>query len=257
MLPDGIYKVITPNYEFLLRIVSADDLIQLQYGDATNQEGPCMELSYDLNIPAAIQLENMMYGKRCSVDGELQKGTGTVEMLRSMITICNLLMPSAKRMYFKDVSDSPCNDRRMLLAHYSLLLYGQTWYERHFKAVMKNKAYRDRLDDFRQLLKSKPKEGVFHGFRSRLIQKHATWHDLFHDLFQTHGCTALVGIQDQIFKIAGLKLYYSDWYIPLLLQKDNIPIKITKVSKNRMDGGTLFQLTGKMQFTKEDLHSVS
>lgn len=253
MLPDGAYKVKTLNYEFILRITTADNLVQVQYGDPTNQEGPCMELSYDTNMPTKIELENMMYVSRCSVDEHLQKGSGTVEMMRSMIAICKLLMPSAKRMYFKDASEFPCNDQRMFLAHYSLLLHGQTWYERHFQAVMKNKAYRERLDVFRHLLKSKPKEGIF-TVNKRLIQKHSTWQELFQDLYQSQGCAALVEIQDQIFKVARVKLYYSEWYIPVLhSQKEDFPIEIKKVCfKNGMDGGRTDR-TGKMRFTEEDL----
>lgn len=217
MLSEGPYTVKTENYEFLLKVTIIDNTVfELQYGDPSTPQGPCMELSYDLRKPKRINLESLVYDARCSTDGKLQKGGGTLEMVNSIFAICKREMPEAERIFFKDVSDFDCQGERIILANYSLLIHGYTWYERHFGAVMRDRMGRKRLDLFRErILFEKPKAGVFKGLDASLIKSCETWHSLFNDLYQSHGCSAFVNLLDQVPKIAQVRLYYSEWTIKM------------------------------------------
>jgi len=190
----GRYQVKTPNYVFLLEIDKYDTTYTIQYGDPSTPEGPCMELTYDTNHPSWIKLDNVSFSPRCADNG-LVHGSGTKEMIQTALKFCIESFPVIRRVVFNDVASFTCNETgvRILLSCYSLALYGQTWYERHFGAVAKDARLRERLDKY----------------RLRLASKHVS----YKVLRDRKGCSAFATIQKEVEHGLGAKLMYSDWYI--------------------------------------------
>jgi hypothetical protein len=45
-MKEGHYKIITNQYTFGMTISKFENIYTIRYGDATNREGPCVELTY-------------------------------------------------------------------------------------------------------------------------------------------------------------------------------------------------------------------
>ena len=169
-------------------------------------------------------MDNISYYSRCSKDKELQKGA---EMIMSALKICIDSFPGIKRVVFKDAADVECDDQKVLLSYLSLLLHGQTWYEKHFKARL---GKREKLDKFRQLLLTKPKKGIFSFYDGKI--NYQSWHEFFANY--KNNCIFFIKHLEEFGKVSQIKLFYSEWYIRA---KDvsnytiNYSIKNTKTPK--------------------------
>ena len=126
----------------------------------------------------------------------------------SILKICAEAFPDVKRVVFKDVADFHCNGKRVLLSYYSLLLYGQTWYERHFKARPVHKEDNETLDEFRKLLNDKPKKGVFSFYEPG---DYENWHRFFESYKKTNDCGFFHEYQGEFESISLTKLFYSSF----------------------------------------------
>lgn len=208
-MKDGYYTINTDNYIFDMSVVKYGNNYTIKYGDATNREGPCVELSYNRR-DNYIELLSLAYYSRCSKNKQLEPGKGTREMIMSILKICIEAFPDVKRVVLKDVADFHCQGKRVLLSYYSLLLYGQTWYERHFNARPTHKEDIGTLDRFRSLLKTKPKKGVFSFYEPDDCDN---WHMFFERYKNTKGCGFFHDFQGEFEKVAQIKLFYSSWYI--------------------------------------------
>ena len=239
-MKDGYYIVDTGNYKFDMSVVKYGNNYSIQYGDAMSREGPCVELSYNTNDDY-IELQSLAYYPRCANNRDLEKGDGTREMIMSILQICIDAFPDVKRVLLKDVSDFHCNNKRVLLSYYSLLLYGQTWYERHFSARPLHKEDGKTLDNFRKLLLTKPKRGVFSFY------EHAdctNWHEYFQNYKQAHGCEVFHEYQKEFEKVAQIKLFYSSWYIRARDVKNyNISYSIKNSKTPKQFGGGMYART--------------
>lgn len=161
-------------------------------------------------------------------------------MLSSVLKICIINFPAIKKATFHDASVIECGGR-VVLSYYSLLLHGQTWYDRYFNAVPKNKEVRNKLQAFRSLLREKPCRTKFPF--AKKVQGFLSWHDYFNHLKREKGCHAFLTIQKEIEHVAGVKLLYSEWYIRSKdIQKLNVDIVIKK--KKSHNGGCFNVMSG-------------
>ena len=224
----GSYIVTTNNYEFELNIYKYGDEYSISYGDPSNREGACVGLTYAVSDLTILKLDYLKY--------DLLKGTGTQEMLKSVLQICVGHFPKIKRVVFHDVSCFECNELQVSLTIYYLLLYGHTWYEGKFGAKFMNKTKRKKLDEFKALLNTKPKKNVF-SFYDDTIQA-ANWHEYFRKMKDMNGCEFMMSYRHEIEKVAELKFMYSSWYIPSKVVKtfnvQTIVIRLKKGGNNIM-----------------------
>jgi hypothetical protein len=233
-MKDGYYIVETANYVFDMSVVKYRNNYSIQYGDSTNREGPCVDLLYNTNDDY-IELQSLAYYSRCSSNKELEPGTGTREMIMSILKICIEAFTGVKRIVLKDVADFHCNNKRVLLSYYSLLLYGQTWYERHFKARPVHKEDNETLDEFRKPLNDKPKKGVFSFYEPG---DYENWHRFFESYKKNNGCGFFHEYQSEFENISQTKLFYSSWYIRARDIKDyDVTYSIKKSKTNKQFGG--------------------
>lgn len=220
-MKEGSYLVKTDNYKFELNIYKYDNIYSFEYGDPSNIEGACVGLTYDLSKPHILKLDHLNYYKRCSKDKDLLKGSGTQEMLQSILKICIDHFQDIKKVYFNDVSFFECNNKQILLSVYYLLLYGETWYESKFGAKIQDN--KDNLKKFKKLLKEKPQKNIFSFYDAK---EYTDWHEYF----KTMNCETMMEHKREIDKVAGIRFMYSSWYIKKsTIHEYDINIKLKKI----------------------------
>lgn len=80
-------------------------------------------------------LEGITYRATCTTDGDMEKGTGTVNMLWSAIKLLKVLFPAVKSTTLKDTSRTSCAlGTSISLLHSYLARHSATWYQVHFGA---------------------------------------------------------------------------------------------------------------------------
>jgi hypothetical protein len=211
-MKEGYYKVKTRDNVFEMSVVKYGSTYSIQFGDPRSREGPCSELSYDTRKPKDLLLENLAYYSRCAYGHDLKQGDGTRDMIYCVLKLCIDVFPEIKNVYFKDVSYFDCeeDDRmKVYLSYYDLLLYGQTWYERHFKAIAVDREDRQQIDKFRELLGSKPRKNVFPFYKG---EKFDTWHEYFLEK-KRHGCMFFCDNLPAFKHAAQIDLVYKDFKI--------------------------------------------
>jgi hypothetical protein len=170
---------------------------------------------YNSDEPEILHLDNIVFDSRCSEDHNMLTGPeGTHIMLKSALQISLRLFPFIKKVYLKDASCIENNGRSVHLSYYSLILHGQTWYERTVGAKLVKKKMNSVLDSFKSLLQTQPQVDVFPFYKSKNSSKYKSWHDYFAQMKVKHGIDAFYNIQGDVIKASKIKLFYSHWYIP-------------------------------------------
>lgn len=239
-MKEGIYLVRTQSYTFEMHVIHYGTTFTIKYGDPSSREGPCIEITYDTNRESTASLDNLAYYTRCSYDKDLEKRKGTHEMLRSVLKILAKSFPTIKRVILKDVSAFNCNGRDVWLSYYGILVDGETWYEKHFGAKPLDRHIKEPISKFKQLLSTRPKNGVF-PFVKSISQPFDTWHEYF----RTKDCTYFLQHMGEIERSSAVKLVYSSWYIPVnkILDYDINILSVKRVKRSRkiisQNGGSI------------------
>ena len=119
------------------------------FGSYTNEKGEkqtCVDI-YVMHKPMTKKLPNINYKiaklisthyhEKCSVDEKLKRGDGTQHMLLTAMTFVCKMCPFITGFEINDLSTRMCDNNTMInLSYFSITNYGQTWYERHFKAYI-------------------------------------------------------------------------------------------------------------------------
>jgi hypothetical protein len=123
----------------------------------------CVNLSYSyLNgIPVSAKLPHLMYEPECAIDTTLQRGEGSVQLIKTLLNHAYKKINEIYLFEFEDMSSIDCVEKDLSklpprkqikplnLAYLSIAYNGMTWYEKYFNATMidKNKyaKYKSRL----------------------------------------------------------------------------------------------------------------
>ena len=123
----------------------------------------CVNISYmySNNSPVRVKIPHLLYEPECSIDSNLEKGSGTERMIKAAIRYAYNDVPSLPIFEFEDNSHIDCVPKNMLespprkpikplnLAFFSIAYNGSTWYELRFNATMSNTEkyaeYKERL----------------------------------------------------------------------------------------------------------------
>ena len=131
----------------------------------------CVNISviYENNKPVDACMPNLFSDPECSFNQPLDKGDGTISMIKTLLTYVYTQLPTLTHVKFDDKSSIECATDEELkkgsrfrkrgtyvkpipLYYFSILFNGQTWYEKHFNAKQKDdvrhQLYRTRIDDF-------------------------------------------------------------------------------------------------------------
>ena len=123
----------------------------------------CVNITYKYknNIPIEAFLPHLLYEPECALRTTLERGDGSVIMIKATIEHAFKEVPSITTFKFDDMSKIDCipknvsipPERKVIkplnLAHFSIAYHDKTWYELHFNAEMMNKIkyaeYRERI----------------------------------------------------------------------------------------------------------------
>ena len=228
---EGTYKVKTKNYTFILDVLHVEKIYTIKFGDAlNNNEGPCIELTYDTDNDY-MKLDSLLYDVRCSYKQDLQKGSGTKEMIKTILMLAVKSFPKVKRIIFNDVSSIMCNSKILYLSYYYFVCHGQTWYEKYFDARPSTNKLKHALKEFKELLAQEPSKNIFSFYA---LEKHNTWYDYF----KSKQCDFIIEHKNEIEKVSKTKLLYSEWYIRSsdILDYEVEIVSISKYKKKLIGG---------------------
>lgn len=112
----------------------------------------CVNISYKYQNgePVSVSIPHLLYEPECDLHVDLEKGGGTVAMIRAAIKYAYSQVPSLTEFHFDDMSHIDCQEKDrakppprkpkqpLNLAYFSIAYHGMTWYEANFNATMKD-----------------------------------------------------------------------------------------------------------------------
>jgi hypothetical protein len=190
--------------------------------------------------PSIASLLLIKYYETCSENKILQQGEGTVDMIKTSMSIVKQICPFINEFKFNDASTKRCDNGTVISLPYFYITQNEiTWYEGKFNAYLKEPFYTAYKKDLQRImnttlprfeefvilyfkntpqhikneLKSVYKEGdILKGFFKNIYQKYD----------KRIGCILIQPWIDYFMSIVGLQKYISmtDWYI----SSDIIPV---------------------------------
>jgi hypothetical protein len=119
-----------------------------------------VSISYNQNQPVSAVIPHIMYDADCSVDIPLDRGQGSVIMIKTLLQYIYQQLPTITEVKFEDKSNIECANeyetktgsksrkkgtyvRPIPLYYFSIAFNGETWYEKYFNARQKDKNKHD------------------------------------------------------------------------------------------------------------------
>jgi hypothetical protein len=142
------------------------------YKDCVN-----VSITYDnYNKPISAKIPTLVYDEECSKSAPLDRGEGTIIMIKTLLRYINNKIPEIEEFVFEDKSNIECGTeeekhqkrhrkrgthaRPVVLYYFSIAFNSITWYEKHFNAYQQDltvhKAYRKRVNELLYDEKVKP-----------------------------------------------------------------------------------------------------
>ena len=132
------------------------------YPDCVN-----ISISYSGDIPVSAYIPILVYNEECSMETPLDRGGGSIIMIKELLTYVKQKIPEIKNINFEDLSQIDCANieeiekykgikkigthiKPIPLYFFSIMFNGKTWYEKNFNARLKqdkaHKAYREKVE---------------------------------------------------------------------------------------------------------------
>ena len=127
-----------------------------------------VSISYKDNRPDSASIPYIVYDPECSFEVFLDRGEGSVIMIKTLLKYIHEQIPTITEVNFQDNSNIECANETEIqkgskhrkkgtnlypipLYYFSIAFNGQTWYEKHFNAKQKDSnkhnAYRTKIQD--------------------------------------------------------------------------------------------------------------
>jgi hypothetical protein len=228
---NGNYHVKTDNYTFDVSVAKFDSMYTLDFGSIAHKRGACIYMEYNPKLQI-IKLLSMQHKSRCSSNIKLPTRHGTREILKAALKTSLYLFPEIKKVVLNDVSSIDCDGikgKHMFLCYYYMLIHGHTWYEQ-FGAKPTDKDVKRRVEEFKDLLKSRPEKGVFEFYKNEnnATTQFESWHEYF---ASKRDCNFYMKNKDEFQRVSKTHLVYSEWYIRSRDVKNyDVTINVTKAS---------------------------
>jgi len=227
-------------YEFKITenklLYGADRIISHTYRIGGNYDN-CISVSYTYNNnkPISAKIPHALYEPECSIaPPPLEKGAGTVLMLKTLLKYVYSRNPTVHIFSFDDMSHIDCIEKDttksiprpptkpLNLAYLSIAYNSKTWYELYFNAKMsdkvKYKKYEDRLNflinpkekvDFLRFLEIAKPPQEQHKYLEAIYKKSTTYRELFEAIPKTKRCDVLFD-----WLTSFMEYYLKDVYSP-------------------------------------------
>lgn len=160
-------------YTFLVKDNSLyyDECIISRNFSIGGSETVCIDVSitYKNNVPYYASIPYLLHDPDCSIDIPLDKGKGTIIMMKTLLEYIQEKIPSVKEFHFEDKSQIESASQEEIeiknsknlkkrtnlipipLYYFSIAFNGITWYEKHFNARLKDpkkhSLYREKVDE--------------------------------------------------------------------------------------------------------------
>lgn len=218
------------------------------YTDCVN-----VSITYDkFGKPISAKIPTLVYDEECSLSAPLDRGEGTIIMIKTLLRYIKNKIPEINEFIFEDKSNIECGTEEekqqkrrrkrgthatpIALYYFSIAFNGVTWYEKHFNAYQEDltlhTAYRTRV---RELLKDETIKPPFNDFLliaqpprlyldelEALYEKAKTYGDFFKSIPKDDRCR-LVREWISRFMEHYLKGVFknTDWAIDVRKMNDN------------------------------------
>ena len=111
-----------------------------------------VSIGYRDNIPISASIPYVVYDPECSIETPLDRGEGSVIMIKTLLNHIHRQLPTLTEVKFEDKSNIECatdieiekkgsrfrkkgtNVYPIPLYYFSIAFNGETWYEKHFRA---------------------------------------------------------------------------------------------------------------------------
>lgn len=121
-----------------------------------------VSISYSQNEPISASIPHIMYDQDCSIDTQLDRGEGSITMIKTLLQYIHKQLPTITEVNFEDKSNIECASEDEIqkkgsrfrkkgtyvepvpLYYFSIAFNGETWYEKHFNARQKDKTKHDK-----------------------------------------------------------------------------------------------------------------
>lgn len=147
------------------------------YSDCVN-----VSITYDAhNNPISAKIPTLVYDEECSLAAPLNRGDGTIIMIKTLLRYIKKKIPEINVFVFEDKSNIECGTeeekqqkrrrkrgtyaRPLVLYYFSIAFNGVTWYEKHFNAYQEDisihRGYRVRVKELLNEEQTKPSFNEF------------------------------------------------------------------------------------------------
>jgi hypothetical protein len=155
------FKILENTLQYCDRILSHTFKLGGEYEDCIN-----ISLTYENGKPKYGKIGHIEYDPMCVMNGQLNKGKGTILMVKTLLQYIHNKFPNVIHFKFDDMSHIECGTKEeekqqkgfrkkgslikpMSLYYLSIIYNNETWYEKYFNAEQENKEkhllYRNKL----------------------------------------------------------------------------------------------------------------
>jgi len=156
------FRIVDKITKYEERIIGRNLKIGGNYSDCVN-----ILISYSGDTPVSAYIPILVYDEECSIETPLDRGGGSVVMIKELLTYVKQKIPEITSVNFEDLSQIDCANAEEItkyqgtkkkgtyikpipLYFFSILFNSKTWYEKHFDARLKqdraHKAYRSKVE---------------------------------------------------------------------------------------------------------------
>jgi hypothetical protein len=133
-----------------------------------------ISITYKDNNPMYASIPYAMYDTECALNVNLDQGSGTILMIKTLLKHIKKELPSINVVHFEDKSNIECATNEEIekkksrtmkrgthiypipLYYFSIAFNGETWYEKHFNATQKDPSKHQKYKEKIELLLSSP-----------------------------------------------------------------------------------------------------
>jgi len=152
---------------------------------------------------------HISYEKGCNITGDLKRGEGTIALGKATLSFTFSMFPSLQHIYLKDWSRVECKGIDIYLPPIQLVEYGETWYQRHFKAKPEHSEVQKKMQRYLNIIQKKPDFKVlWKSIQLYISSNDNSFKNKFEDLYAQHST-----LRDFIIylKRSNQCEYYADW----------------------------------------------
>ena len=185
----------------------------------------CIIIAIDNNIGYIDRVE---HDEKCVKDGSLEETGASIKLVKACLWTVKMLFPEIIKLTLKDDSNINCKkgskEFKLSLSYDYIIKYNQTWYEKHFGAVLPSNntiEYKKSLEVLDEELKS------FNLISSRfeyilpykdIYLSSSTPRQFIQNLRNVYGdqyCFEVGGWLSRYMELLTVEIFKNKWYIPI------------------------------------------